>query len=66
MIFFLENIDYRRHIIPGTYQVNQIPITRDWVDGYHRTRKSFIRNKVVGTLICFSINWKTEKVAELV
>ena len=57
MTFTVGSTDYSNHVIAGTYEVNNRPQYRTWEDGNHKTRRTKLRDQIVGS---FDMFFRTE------
>ena len=57
MTFEIGSTDYSAHVIAGTYNVNNKPQYRTWEDGNHKTRRTKLRDQIVGS---FNMFFRTE------
>lgn len=57
MTFTLGQVDYSDHVIAGTYDINNKPQYRTWEDGNCKTRRTKLRDQIVGS---FNMFFRTE------
>lgn len=57
MIFTVGQVDYSDHVIAGTYDINNKPQYRTWEDGNCKTRRTKLRDQIVGS---FNMFFRTE------
>ena len=57
MTFEVGSTDYSGHVIAGTYEVNNKPQYKTWEDGNHKTRRTKLRDQIVGS---FNMFFRTE------
>lgn len=48
-MLIINETDYSNHVIAGSYKVNNVPMTSDWVDASGVTHKVKLRDKIVGS-----------------
>ena len=53
MTFTVGQVDYSDHVIAGTYDINNKPQYRTWEDGNCKTRRTKLRDQIVGSLNMF-------------
>ena len=57
MTFSVGSVDYSDHVIAGTYDINNKPQYRTWEDGNCKTRRTKLRDQIVGS---FNMFFRTE------
>lgn len=57
MTFTVGQVDYSDHVIAGTYDINNKPQYRTWEDGNCKTRRTKLRDQIVGS---FNMFFRTE------
>lgn len=56
-VFVVDNVDYSKNVVAGTYEVNQIDKYVEWVDGFGGTHRDQRTPKVEGS---FDMFFKTQ------